>query len=159
MGFWPSISGELGGKGASKSKSGEQDGHVIWDNLSSRLIPVTRCPMYHVHQWDIETKSFRCRLYLKNNQKYQNIWNHCWQPPVSEALQHSLSVVGLPSFFFGGGVVFVRPLVRCEISQTSTQTNQQTNHHAPEFHPFFVRSTSGVPVTNGSEKTRPTLSS
>lgn len=38
----------------------------------------------------------------KKLQKCQNIWNHYWQPPVSEALQHPLSVVGLPSFFWGG---------------------------------------------------------
>lgn len=61
-----------------------------------------------------------------------------------------------PIIFLGWPSVFVRPLVRCEIKHQPKQINKPTTMLQNSIR-FFVRSTSGVPVTNGSEKTRPTL--
>lgn len=89
---------------------------------------------YYVHQWDIETKSFRCRLYLKNHQKIQNIWNHCWQPPVSEALQQPLSVEGSLHSNINPNIA----------------TNQPPCSRIPSV--FFYAVLLVLLVTNGSEK-------
>ena len=91
-------------RGQAKVSLGSKDGQVIWDNFSSRLIPVTRCPMYHVHQWDIETKSFRFRLYLKS---FKNT-------------RISGTIVGNPLYLKLGNSIPCR--WRAPIIQTSTQT-------------------------------------